>query len=167
MDVGGASMQLVSEGFCMSYPIGCVRGKDIALAFTGSADCDDNWDTQREALNEYMRSIVRVPKILLTSCVGVGGSITTLAALKIGLDEFDSFRVDGSILTRRDIENLIGRLRSLGSARRENPLLTERHDVILYGAAILAFAMDSVCAETLTVSTKDGMEGYLGHILHE
>ena len=167
IDVGGASTQIMSEGFGISYPIGCVRGKDIALARTGSADCDDNWSFQREALTEYIRSIVRVPKLILAKCAGVGGSITTLAALKLGLDKFDSTRVDGSVLTRDDVENLIGHLHDLGPARRGNPLLVERHDVILYGAAILAFAMDSVCAAEITVSTKDGMEGYFDFIIHE
>lgn len=42
IDIGGASMQIAEAKSKVSYPIGCVRGKDIALQNSGKTDCDDD-----------------------------------------------------------------------------------------------------------------------------
>ena len=94
-------------------------------------------------------------------CTGVGGTITTLGALAQGLETYDKSRVHGTLLTREKLEELIGVLSRMGGGRKLLPLLTVRHDVILYGAAILAAAMDLNGIAELTVSTRDGLEGYL------
>lgn len=166
IDIGGASMQLVTADFRRSYPVGCVRARDIALSKTGCRDCDDDFPAQRKAIEEYIDGLVAEKSALpeagsLIPCVGVGGSITTLGALAQGLDVYDKSRVHGKVLTRMALEELIGVLIALGETRRFHPLLRVRHDVILYGAAILAKAMDLNSIEKLTVSTRDGLSGYL------
>lgn len=166
IDIGGASMQLVTASFRRSFPIGCVRGRDIALSRTGSRDCDDDFPSQRAVIGTYIGGLTCGKNALpeegtMLPCTGVGGSITTLGALAQGLDTFDKRRVHGKKLTRETLEELIGVLGLLGKKRRNHPLLTIRHDVILYGAAILAKAMDLNGIDVLTVSTRDGLEGYL------
>lgn len=166
IDIGGASMQLISDGIGKSFPIGCVRGHDIALSETSYSDCDENFHIQRMKLEEYMDEIVKTPSSPLSNWMGVGGSITTLAALKLGITEFNVNIVDNTVLNRQDIESLIDFLLTLGKERRTHPLLKKRHDVILYGAAILAKAMDMLGISFITVSTRDGMEGYLNYIIN-
>ncbi len=166
IDIGGASMQLVTASFRRSYPVGCVRGRDIALSKTGAADCDDGFPAQRDAIGEYIDRLTSEENALppagtLLPCRGVGGSITTLGALAQGLDVYDKRFVHGKKLTRETLEELIGVLLLLGKRRKFHPLLKVRHDVILYGAAILAKAMDLTGVGELTVSTRDGLEGYL------
>lgn len=166
IDVGGASMQLVTEDFRRSYPIGCVRGRDIAQSETGAENCDVNYEEQRRAIGKYIDSLTAGPgalpdKTAMRPCVGVGGTITTLGALAQGLDVFDKSHVHGAVLTREGLESLIGLLSRMGAARSRHPLLRVRHDVILYGAAILAKAMDMLSLGRLLVSTRDGLEGYL------
>ena len=166
IDIGGASMQLVTANFRRSYPIGCVRGRDIALTATGCRDCDDDFPRQREAIGAHIDGLTAGPGGLpvngtMLPAIGVGGTITTLGALAQGLNVYDKSRVHGRELTRTKLEELIAVLRALGANRRNHPLLRIRHDVILYGAAILAKAMDLNGIEKLTVSTRDGIEGYL------
>lgn len=164
IDIGGASMQIACGGFAQSFPIGCVRGRDIALGETGAVDCDDGWEEQQEALKRYFYSIVRTPRLRIESCAGVGGTITTLAAWKLGLKRFDAKTVDGCELEADDVKRMIAEFSTLGSGRRQCNLLTKRHDVILYGAAILDFAMDALKVNKIRVSIRDGLDGYLDYL---
>lgn len=174
LDIGGASMQIVACGFAKSYRAGCVRCRDIAAAaLRGSGcdifacapplfPCDIAPGEQRRTIDAYMDEEVLLPEdIAFRRAVGVGGSITTLAALHAGLTSFDKNTVCETVLTPDDVEELIGRLVFMGGQRREHPLLTARHDVILYGAYVLAHALRLMRVKSLAVSTRDGMEGYL------
>lgn len=161
IDIGGASAQIATKQSKRSFRIGCVRAADIAISITGAVGCDDGWSAQRAALNEYMAGIFDFPDEKPERFYGVGGSITTLAAFKLGLNAFDEEKVNASMLSRADIECLIEKLLELGDNRSKHSLLAQRHDVILYGAAILAFMMDGLGIGEIGVSTRDGMDGYL------
>lgn len=164
IDVGGASMQFVTASFRKSYPIGCVRGRDIAQSKTGMPDCDSDFPAQRKVITGCVNDLTEgaLPdKDEMLPCMGVGGTITTLGALAQGLETYNKSRVHGTLLTREKLEELIAVLSRMGKGRKLLPLLTVRHDVILYGAAILAAAMDLNGISELTVSTRDGLEGYL------
>lgn len=167
IDVGGASMQIVTEETALSFRAGCVRCTEIAKSVTGSEDCDTDPWAQRAAVCEYLEKIAVFPMTCERGLVGVGGTITTLAALKAGSTKFEPAVAESVVLTPDLVEELIARLIEMGPARREHPLLKERHDVILSGAYVLAFALDRLSAQELFVSCKDGMEGYLYKVRNE
>lgn len=167
IDIGGASTEIVTRDFSRSFPVGCVRGRDIALMETGAENCDDNWPAQRKTLEDYMDKLFDFPNPDFSPCVGVGGSITTLAALNLKLSGFEPKQVHNSVLTRPALEEEISLLCRLGDKRREHPILKKRHDVILYGAALLAYLMDRFKLDSLRVSLRDGMDGYLMHLCSE
>lgn len=164
IDIGGASVQLVTRDIKKSVEIGCIRGRDIAQVMANAVSCDDGWDSQRIILAEAVNMCIMPPMPIARSWTGVGGTITTLAALKAGLREYDIGIVDSVILTRSDVEELIERLHRLGGARKHKPILNKRHDVIMYGAVILAAVMDAIGIEETAVSNRDGMEGYLEYL---
>ncbi|MCR5808650.1 MAG: hypothetical protein K6G56_03720 [Clostridiales bacterium] len=161
LDIGGASMQVVTKDAGVSFRAGCVRCGDIARKATGAPDCDTDRLAQQKAVTDYMDGIIDLPDIKVKSLVGVGGTITTLAALEAGLTEFSAEAVESTALTREGVSRLIERLAAMGERRREHPLLIKRHDVILYGAYILHHAMELLGVNALGVSCKDGMEGFL------
>lgn len=168
LDIGGASMQVVTRDFGVSFRAGCVRCGDIARAETGAADCDDLPGLQRAAVCRYMDGIVELPALDARTVVGVGGTITTLAALRTGLDRFDREAVEATVLTPKDVEELIESLAAMSDGERlRHPLLSERHDVILYGAYVLAYALEKLGAKELLISCSDGMEGYLKKVKDE
>ena len=167
LDLGGASMQLVTKDFGVSFRAGCVRCGDIAREMTGAKNCDDCWKKQRDAVWEYMDGAVRLPELGEKRLIGVGGTITTLAALRTGLDRFDPEAVEGIVLTPENVRDLTESLAAMGEARREHPLLRERHDVILYGAYVLAYALRALGAKKLGISCADGLEGYLMKLKYE
>ena len=166
LDIGGASMQIVRSDFAVSFPAGCVRCADIARANAGTVG-GDGLSAQREAVRRYLEGIIRLPEFETGRLVGVGGTNTSLAALKAGLTVFSAETVESTELTSDELGELIERLVEMGEKRREHPLLKERHDVILYGAYILSFALEALGAKRMFFSTRDGMEGYLHKVKNE
>src|SRR5439155_17217968 len=72
--------------------------------------------------------------------VGVAGTITTLAAMALGLDAYDPARTHLAVLTHRNVEALFRRVVSETVAERaEDPAVEAgRADVIAAGALIVA-----------------------------
>lgn len=166
IDIGGGSFQIVTGQMRKSFPLGCVRGKDIAMEL-GVASCDERWNEQRALLTENVKSFLKGFECKANEWFGVGGTITCLAAYSHGLEIYDDAMVDRTKLSRKQIEKLIEEILLLGAKRQTKPMLVKRHDVILYGAAILTAIMDAIGIESITVRTVDGMEGYLDYIAEE
>ena len=157
-------MQIAEAKSKVSYPIGCVRGKDIALQNSGKTDCDDDFEAQRTAINRYMDEIIGTPNRQLGKCAGIGGTITTLAALSLGMREYDRDEIEKAVLNKSEVERLIVALSTMGTERKLNPLLRERHDVIMYGAAVLAHAMELFGIEEVHARDRDGLDGYMQYV---
>ncbi|MBR5948065.1 MAG: hypothetical protein IKZ82_05385 [Clostridia bacterium] len=166
IDIGGASMQLISESFKKSFPVGCIRGKDIALELTKDEPDPACCTLQREALAAYLDGLTapyaeELKNATFAPCIGVGGTITTLCALSVDPNAANKKVGEGASLTRDMLEKLISALDMLGAKRAAIGVLSARHDVILYGAALLARAMDMLSLDSITSSLRDGLDGYL------
>ncbi len=156
VDIGGGSCQLISEGFALSFPMGCVRAKELCAA-AGA----DSYAAMKEAVFARCRALFRFPRIAMRHCAGAGGTITTLGALSLGLASYDPAAVANAALTPGGVDGLAQALFLEGEARQNRPLLRERHDVIVPGALVLLFVMLGMGIEKMAVSDADGMEGYL------
>lgn len=102
-----------------------------------------------------------------TRLVGTAGTVTTLAALDLGLAAYDASRVQGHLLRREAIERLLTRLGGLTlAARAALPGLEPgRADVLIPGIAICLGAMERLGFDTLTVSDRSLREGIVCEIL--
>ena len=146
VDVGGGSTELVLDDFHTSLPIGSVRfterhGEDVAASE----------DATRELL----------PPLEPSAAVGVAATITTLAALDLGLEEYDRERVHGHVLTRAGAEAQLERLAGLPlEERRAIPSLDpDRAPVIVAGAAIVVAILDAYGLDAIRVSERDLLDG--------
>ncbi|HWQ58341.1 MAG TPA: hypothetical protein VN540_04905 [Clostridia bacterium] len=159
IEIGGGSSQLSFGGFRASFPMGCVRAKDL---LAGAQTLEE----MRARLDGACGGIFRFPRIYLERWAGVGGTITTLGAFALGQKKYEKAAVTGSILTPDLVEEMMQSLYAHGdAARAEHPLLADRHDVIVPGALILSFMMRGMGIARLRVSDADGMEGYLSYLL--
>jgi len=88
--------------------------------------------------------------------IGTAGTITTLAAMAQEMREYDSARIDGYMLTRQKLGELIIEIRRRSVAQRcELPGLSPaRADVILAGAIILETFLDLYRFPELLVSDR-------------
>ena len=96
-----------------------------------------------------------------TEAIGVSATITTLAALDLGLDEYDRERVDGHVLSADAVSEQLERLAglSLEERRRVPALDPDRAPVIVAGAVILREVLDHYGLDTLEVSERDILDG--------
>src|SRR6266542_1506956 len=96
-----------------------------------------------------------------TAVVGVAGTITSLAALDLGLDEYDRDRVHGHVLPAEGLERQLERLATLPIAERRQirPLDPERAPVIVAGAVIARKALSFFGVDALEVSERDILDG--------
>jgi exopolyphosphatase / guanosine-5'-triphosphate,3'-diphosphate pyrophosphatase len=146
VDIGGGSTELVLDDFHTSLRMGSVRfterhGEDAA------------------ALEASTRELL--PELEPAKAVGVAGTITTLAALDLGLEEYDAERVHGHVLTRDGAQRQLERLAAMPlEERRQVPALEpERAPVIVAGAAILLAILDRYSLEAIRVSEHDLLDG--------
>jgi len=146
VDIGGGSTELVLDGFRTSLPMGSVR-------FT------ERHGEDMEASIDAARALL--PELAPESAVGVAATITSLAALDLGFDEYDGSRVHGHVLTRDGARAQLARLAALPlEERRRVPALEpERAPVIVAGAAILVAILDAYGLESIRVSERDLLDG--------
>jgi exopolyphosphatase / guanosine-5'-triphosphate,3'-diphosphate pyrophosphatase len=158
LDVGGGSTELVIGGpegvaSATSLQLGSVRMTERFLA-TDPPSADE-----LAALTAHVRDAL--PPLVATAAIGVAGTVTTLAALDLGLPEFDAERVHGHRLSREAVERPLARLAALPLAeRRLVPALEpERAPVIVAGAVIVREVMRAYELDVLETSVRDLLDG--------
>ncbi len=96
-----------------------------------------------------------------TSVIAVAGTATTLAAIDLGLTEYDSTRIHGSVLRAASVRAITDRLQHLHRAGRSaiGVIHPGRIDVIIAGATILAAVAGRTGAEQIVISERDILDG--------
>ena len=163
VDIGGGSTELVVGGaeglrFHDSLDIGCVRLTERFLHSdppTGEelADCGA---AVRALLAERVPDDVQPPQ-----AIGVAGTVTSLAALDLGLDEYDPERVHGHVLSRPAVDEQLARLAAVPVAEREQirPLEPKRAPVIVAGVVILREVLGHFGLDAIETSERDILDG--------
>lgn len=94
------------------------------------------------------------------SLVGVAGTVTTVAALALGLSRYDSERVHHSLIPRADVHRVSEQLLAATVAEREaRGVPPGRSDVIGAGALILDRVVQRSGAQELLASESDILDG--------
>lgn len=163
-DTGGGSTQftfgrgsIIDERFSLN--VGAVRyTEQFGLAGVVSAE------HLRAALDAIARDLARLdaarsPDVL----VGMGGGVTNIAAVKLGLAHYDAALVQGTRIERAEVERQIElyRGRSVEDRRRVVGLQPKRADVILAGASIVTTVMSKLGKDSLLVSDHGLRHGFL------
>lgn len=94
--------------------------------------------------------------------VGIGGTITSLAAMHMGLIRYSSSSIQGCILTKEAILCILKRLvgLSLDERKRVPGLQPQRADIIIPGTLICHEWMEWIGVQEIQVSDRDNLEGY-------
>lgn len=95
--------------------------------------------------------------------VGMGGTLTSMAAVKLELGAYDPEQVHGSMLTRVDIESQVTRYQeaSLAERRAIVGLHPKRADIILAGASIVLSILRYLDVDHLLVSDRGLRHGLI------
>lgn len=156
LDVGGASSELIvgsDKGIFYSHslPLGSVRTRDLGL-------CPPE-------LNETVAQMVleygKVPAF--SELVSIGGTTSTLVAIRNKMRDYDRNEVHLSVLTRDEILDIVEYINSVPTELRRyiTGLPYEKRDIIPAGGVLVAEIMKYLGVTELTVSENDNLEGYL------
>jgi exopolyphosphatase/guanosine-5'-triphosphate,3'-diphosphate pyrophosphatase len=146
LDVGGGSTELITSERAVSLDIGSVRltelfGEDV------------------DAIAESVRPLL--PDFAPSAAIGVSGTVTSLAALELGLEEYDRERVHGHVLTLEAVEVQLARLVAMPLEERKFlPALDPgRAPVIVAGATIVREVLRRYGLASLRASERDLLHG--------
>jgi exopolyphosphatase/guanosine-5'-triphosphate,3'-diphosphate pyrophosphatase len=165
VDVGGGSTEFVvgtekPEGL-ISIDIGCVRLTEQYLH--GDPPEPEELSNAVSAVRDHLADVGReVPGIAnAATLVGLAGTVTTLAAVELGLPTYDPEAVHHFRLTREAAEDVFRTLATEPIAkRRHNPGLDPgRVDVIVGGAVIVVSILRHFGFPEMLVSETDILDG--------
>jgi exopolyphosphatase/guanosine-5'-triphosphate,3'-diphosphate pyrophosphatase len=171
VDIGGGSTEFVvgttEPVGVASADIGCVRLTEKYLHTDPPApeELANAIGVVRDTLDEVRRSVPAIDEG--KRLVGLAGTVTTMAAVEIGLAEYDRDRIHHFVLTHAAAEDVFRTLATEPRARRVfNPGLEEaRADVIVGGAIVLVTLMRHFGFEECLVSEADILDGLIMSLL--
>ena len=165
LDVGGGSTEFIQgAGRCTrsvrSLPVGSVR---LTERFFPD---DPVKPPQLKALISHVReafAALPTPSGSGFRMVGVAGTNTTLAAMKLCLRAYDAEAIRRTRLTRGDLDTLVATLAARTTAQRRTLAGLEpgRADVILAGAVIAREGMTRMGARELHISDRGVRHGVI------
>jgi exopolyphosphatase/guanosine-5'-triphosphate,3'-diphosphate pyrophosphatase len=170
VDIGGGSTELAVGPAAgsrlepigvMSIDVGCVRLTERWLH--GDPPTPEELSQALSVVRDHLDDVRRELPAVDTAArlVGLAGTVTTVAAVEIGLATYDGDRIHHFILTRSAVEEVF---RTLATERRadriHNPGLEEaRADVIVGGCVILVAIMRHFDFRECLVSESDILDG--------
>lgn len=165
LDIGGGSTELILTGpdgamNTVSLPLGAVylterfihhdppRAGEVALL-------------RQTVRNELDRTEGMINPGLTKIFIGTAGTITTLAAIDQGMAEYDPARINGVVLERDFVDDIVVKLGSLALEDRKaiRGLEPGREDIILAGAMVTQEIMQRFRHTSMLVSDWGLREG--------
>ena len=165
IDIGGGSTEIMigekALQHAVSFPVGTVVLTESYLRHDPPRP--EELTNAIGFVTDFMDDLIRDhPEVLnATRVVGVAGSIVTIAAVEIGLQEFDATALHGACMTRENVEEVFRTLATETLADRKfNPgLPADRADVIVGGCCVLVGVMRKLRVSEIMVSVNNLLDG--------
>ncbi len=164
VDIGGGSTEFVlgreAPSAARSVDIGCVRLAERWLHSDPPTPAELA-ALVRDADAAIARAGAEVPLGSAASLIGVAGTVTTVAALAMGLPEYDADLLHGAVISAEDVHRVARELAVMTVAQRLalRVMHPGRADVIVSGAMIWSRIVTAVGLEQVVVSEHDILDG--------
>jgi exopolyphosphatase/guanosine-5'-triphosphate,3'-diphosphate pyrophosphatase len=165
VDIGGGSTEFVlgdATGVraARSVDVGCVRLTERHL-HSDPPPPDEVQAAEADIRAALALVTAEVPVAQTRTLVGLAGSVTTVAALALGLPAYDPVAIHGSRIPVSAVRSVsAGLLTATREKRAASPVMHPgRVDVIGAGALILRVVMDAFDLEEVVVSEHDILDG--------
>lgn len=152
LDIGGGSTEIISKEGSVSMDLGAVVLTEKIVSHDPPTDEEfQNMSTEIDQKVPGSFFLNRAPAL-----IGLAGSVTTLSAIKQKLPVWDGSRVQGSVLTLKDIGDMMALFRRTTNEERQTipGMVRGREDTILAGTLILRQVMERLGVDRLTVSDR-------------
>ncbi|MFI9203391.1 exopolyphosphatase [Streptomyces sp. NPDC053048] len=169
VDIGGGSTEFVVGDdhvrAARSVDVGCVRMTERHLVVDGEVT-DPPTAAQVAAIRADVEAALdlaeeTVPLTGARTLVGLAGSVTTVAAIALGLEEYDSAAIHHSRISLERVREITAML--LASTHDQRAAFSVMHpgrvDVIAAGALVLQCVMERAGAREVVVSEHDILDG--------
>jgi exopolyphosphatase/guanosine-5'-triphosphate,3'-diphosphate pyrophosphatase len=173
VDIGGGSTEFVMGDpggpprASASVDIGCVRMTE--RHFVADPPFPAEVAAARDDIDAAIAHVASTVALRQArSMVGLAGSVTTVAALALGLWEYDPARIHGAVITAADIHRVCEELLySTHEKRAANPVIHPgRVDVIAAGSLVLSAVVAYSGVSEILVSEHDILDGIAASIAH-
>ncbi|MFD9333473.1 exopolyphosphatase [Streptomyces sp. NPDC060028] len=169
VDIGGGSTEFVvgeeHVRAARSVDVGCVRMTERHLVVDGVVT-DPPSEAQIAAIRADIEAALdlaaqTVPLTEARTLVGLAGSVTTVAAIALGLAEYDSAAIHHARIPYEKVREISERMMTATHAERAAiPVMHPgRVDVIAAGALVLLAIMERTGASEVVVSEHDILDG--------
>lgn len=167
LDIGGGSTELI-------------YGIDGQVLFSKSMDMGSVRLTERyfkqeitlknmEAAENYIKILLHKNDDKINSLIkynylsGIGGTITSLAAIDSNMKIYDPDKIHNYKLKKKSIDSIFKRLSDISNDDREKiiGLQEGRADIITAGTLILKVILEYLSIDTIIVSESDNLEGMM------
>lgn len=165
IDIGGGSTEFIwpsnHDLRFESLDIGCVR---LTERFISNPELPLK-ESEIKVISDFVARLLKNELHIKNnlSLKGVGGTITTLAALKLSMEEYNSKKIEGTKLYTEELRELLDKFKKLDLKERSKlkGLQPKRADIIPAGLIILLDILEYISSESLTVSDHDLLYGLL------
>ncbi|HWB72556.1 MAG TPA: Ppx/GppA phosphatase family protein [Egibacteraceae bacterium] len=164
LDIGGGSTEfIVGSGHpeaMTSLQLGCVRMTERCLA--SDPPTAEELAAAVEVADEQLEAVAEeFDPAGVATLIGVAGTVTTLGALHLGLEEYQAEEVHGTRLPAAAVAELTGLLAAMTAQERADlgPMAPGREDVIVAGALILERVVQRWGFGEVLVSEADILDG--------
>lgn len=164
-DIGGGSTEIVlgrgeSIEYSISLNLGCVRLKERYLK------TDPLADSEMAAAADFIEAELQNTNVIdhlegLQQAIAVAGTVTTLAAIDMGLETYDRDLIHNYKLSRTRIDRLTAELAAMSLEQRMMiPVMEKgRADVIAAGSLIVSGLLKFTGTDEFAVSEHDILDG--------
>ncbi len=172
-DTGGGSTEFVFGASCGTPPGGATRSESVAVGAVTLTErffaADPPAPESLDLALRHVRDLFLCSKIEWAdpsnppSVIGLGGGVVAMASVKLGLLGFAPLRLNGTELTRGDVEGQMRRYAAgtLEERRRIRGLPASRADLVLASSCIVLCALEALGAGSFTVSINGLRHGLL------
>jgi exopolyphosphatase / guanosine-5'-triphosphate,3'-diphosphate pyrophosphatase len=168
VDVGGGSSEFIlgdincNTDLIESVGIGCVNLSEKYI------DSDVPDAGRLNKMHYYVRgkvngTISKIKNFKIGAVIGVAGTITTLAAIDLELDKYNSEMIHGHVLSLKRIDEIYKFLCGLNLEDRKKVAGVDagRADVIIGGVSIIIEVLELLGYKYINVSEKDILDGII------
>lgn len=165
IDIGGGSTEFIwpenKEINFKSLDLGCVR---MTEKFISEPEKEINCAVV-EKIDNYVKKILdkKLNMKKKFKIKGVGGTITTLGAIKLGMEVYDSGKIENLEIRFTELNKIISKLKKfdLKARKKVRGLQPKRADIIVAGLIILRSILGYTNSNEIYVSDQDLLYGLL------
>lgn len=157
-DIGGGSTEVVhgavggARGYAHSFDVGSVRMTERHVK------SDPPTDAELAAVTkDASAQFAAVPELRTThEPVGIAGTMTTLAAVSLGMATYDGSRVHGHVMKLEELRGVVARMAKLSVEERKKlpGLEPKRADVIVAGGLVALAFLERIGAKAVRISDR-------------